>query len=203
MYMETNFHSTRERSGFALLMTLIVVSVVISIGLSVLDLSIKQVRLATNSRDSEAAFHAANAGVECARYTRRVNSNRMENGQSITPLCFGSSASPNSVVEVTSGVSGDGEVYKYTYNISWGTTADPRCTEVVTMVATATAMVGGSAGAGLTTNNMRTHIPAYTANSWRCEAGERCTVLSVQGYNRGCSASYGFGTVEREVLLQF
>ncbi len=202
MYMEIKL-SKNENAGFALLMTLIVVSVVISIGLSVLDLSIKQVRLATNSRDSETAFHAANAGVECARFTRRVNTARMENGQSITPSCFSGALSNNNNTRVTSGVTGDGEVYKYTYDISWGTSADPRCTEVVTMVATATAMVGGASGSGLTTNSMRTHIPGYTSDSWSCAAGERCTVLSVQGYNRACTASYGFGTVEREVLLQF
>ena len=51
-------------------MSLIVVSVVISIGLVVLDLTLKQLRLSTNSKDSETAFHAANAAMECARYWR-------------------------------------------------------------------------------------------------------------------------------------
>ena len=51
-------------------MSLIVVSVVISIGLVVLDLTLKQLRLSTNSKDSETAFHATNAAMECARYWR-------------------------------------------------------------------------------------------------------------------------------------
>jgi len=51
--------------GFALLMTLLIISVVLSVALTTLSLSIKQTRLATDTRDAEVAFHAANAGLEC------------------------------------------------------------------------------------------------------------------------------------------
>lgn len=196
MCMATNFTLSQRSQGFALLMSLIVVSVVISIGLTVLDLSIKQVRLATNARDSETSFHAANAGVECGRYTRRINTAQMEAGQAITPSCFGATVSDNARSTVSS--TGNGQVYRYTYNLSWGGASEPRCSEVITMVAVATAP-----GSGLTVNNMNTHVPGFTSNTWTCAAGERCTALSVRGYNRACAASYGFGTVEREVLLQF
>lgn len=87
--MEINLKQQNKReTGFALLMTLIVVSVVVSIGLTVLDLSIKQVRLSTNAKESEIAFHAANAGMECARYWRRAASTTVERGGAITPNCF-------------------------------------------------------------------------------------------------------------------
>ena len=79
----------QKESGFALLITLIVVGVVLSVGLSILDLSIRQVRLSTNAKESELAFHAANAGMECARYWRRASSSEMETGQAIEPVCFG------------------------------------------------------------------------------------------------------------------
>lgn len=203
-----------SQQGFALLMTIIVVSVVISIGLSVLDLTLKQVRLSTNAKDSEIAFHAANAGVECARYIRRIYATQMETGASI-PLsgglpyeCFGVDASPNTKAKVnaTSTV-GDGDVFKYAYSFSWGTASDPRCTQVTTMVASATAMVNPTTlGRGVTTTNISTYISGYPTSAgidWYCGPGERCTLLSVKGYNRACAASYGYGTVEREVLLQF
>jgi type II secretory pathway pseudopilin PulG len=188
----------KNEQGFALLMTLIVVTVVVAIGLTVLDLSTKQIRLSTNAKDSEVAFHAANAGMECARYWRRQRSNEMERGETLTGVgCF---APPDITVvpqEITSGVSGDGEVYKYDYSFTWA--GDTRCSQITTLVASST-----SQGSGLTIGNMTTLVPGYpTGSSKTCAAGERCTVLSVRGYNKPCNSASGYGTVQREVLLQF
>ena len=187
-----------HQKGFALLMTLIVVTVVISIGLSVLDLSIKQIRLSTNARDSEIAFHAANAGMECARFVRRNLSNAMENGDPISPNCFTGGPSPNTFTEVTD-VTGGGEVHRYDYAFSWGGAA-PRCSQITTLVAS-------SSFSGTTTiSNMRnTWMPGYPGDTKTCGAGERCTVISVRGYNKSCSmvTSNTYGIVQREVLLQF
>ena len=181
-------------SGFALLMTLIVVTVVISIGLSVLDLSIKQVRLSTNARDSEIAFHAANAGMECARFWRRSGSDEMESGQSFAINCFSSTV--NSIpVEVSN--TSDGEVYRYDYAVSWGEFA-PRCSQITTLVASSSVL-----GSGLVIPNMNALVPGYPSDTKDCEAGERCTVISVRGYNKACANVSQYGTVQREVLLQF
>lgn len=191
-----------NQSGFALLMTLIVVSVIISIGLSVLDLAIKQVELASNSKDSEIAFHAANAGMECAQYWRRAASSTMEAGNPITPDCFSGTINSNTVdeLEAADGVSGDGNVYLYNYEITWGTAAS-RCSRVTALVANATLEDGTEVG--LEIDNMNNHIPGYPDTVKECEPGERCTILSVKGYNRECSTATGYGSVEREVLLQF
>lgn len=188
--------------GFALLMTLIVVTIVISIGLTVLDLTTKQVRLASNAKDSEVAFHAANAGMECARYWRRQSSSFMENGDPVNPSCFAGSTrtlsganNPRTVTDF----SGDGEVYRYEYSFTWA--GNTRCSQITTLVASSSAN-----GAGLTINNMDDLVPGYpgsTSDEKDCAAGERCTVLSVRGYNKPCGSTTGYGTVEREVLLQF
>jgi hypothetical protein len=78
-----------KSQGFALLIALIVVGVVLSIGLSILNLSISQVRLSTDAKESEAAFHAANAGMECARYWRHEEGDKMGGGDnSFSPECF-------------------------------------------------------------------------------------------------------------------
>lgn len=183
-----------SESGFALLMTLIVVTVVISIGLSVLDLSIKQVRLSTNARDSEIAFHAANAGMECARFWRRSSSDEMEAGDPISINCFSNTVAPT-LAEVVNSV--DGEVFRYDYALSWGDAA-PRCSQITTLVASSSVT-----GAGLVIPNMKTLIPGFPGDTKNCDAGERCTVLSVRGYNKACSSVSQYGTVQREVLLQF
>ncbi|MCD5380990.1 MAG: hypothetical protein LR008_00245 [Candidatus Pacebacteria bacterium] len=187
-----------KESGFALLMTLVVVSVVLSVGLSILDLSIKQVKLSSNAKDSEIAFHAANAGMECARYWRRNNSNEMESGQVINPTCFGVGPDTNSINSILPTViTVDGEVNLYTYLFTWG--ADPRCTQISTLVASSSVI-----GVGVTTTNMTALIPGYPGGDDKfCEPGARCTVISVQGYNRPCNTATGYGTIQREVLLQF
>ena len=188
-------HSVSPQSGFALLMTLVVVSVIISIGISVLDLSVKQVRLSTNAKESEVAFHAANAGIECARYIRRIASTTMEAGGDITPVCFSASASSNTKTLIFSGA--DGNIYLYNYGFSWG--VKPSCRIMATLV-----MAVSPQGAGLSLGSVSTYIPGYpTATAKVCAAGERCTVLSSHGYNRSCSTATGYGSVEREVLLQF
>jgi Tfp pilus assembly protein PilX len=198
--METNSYS-RKDSGFALLMALLVVGVLITIGLSVLELTIKQVQLATTARDSEIAFHAANAGMECSRYWRRERAVEMETGASINPVCFGISLlSPISPTSLSGDISaGTGEAYLYNYSFTWGTDLD-RCTEVTTMVASSSI----SGATDLVVGNMTTYFPGYTDGTTKeCEPGARCTVMSVKGYNKPCSSITNYGTVEREVLLQF
>ena len=209
--MAINHIHNRKEPGFALLIALIVVGVVLSVGLTILDLSIKQVKLSTNAKESELAFQAANAGMECARFWRRTEASAMELGQSITPTCFGEATFSNSDVEiidgyVTSGgqtidVDGDGEVFQYSYSFTWGS-SEPRCTQVDTLVASTSAL-----GVGVTTTGMTALIPGYPnddgTNAKYCEPGAKCSTISVRGYNRPCNTTGGYGVVQREVLLQF
>ena len=191
-------HRNTHETGFALLMTLIVVGVVISVGLSILDLSVKQVRLATNARDSEIPFHAANAGMECAQFWRRNQMNAMEVGDPVTLACFGSGTFSNTVTDLTaSNVTGDGEAFQYEFLFTWGTPS--RCSAINLVVASST-----ESGAGMTITDIGGLVPGYPDGSTKvCDAGARCTVVSVRGYNRACDTISAFGTVEREVLLQY
>lgn len=207
--MEIKKTTYKSKEGFALLITIIVVGVVLSVGLTILDLSIKQVRLSTNSRDSEVSFHAANAGAECARYWRRYKSDSlladdMVRGVPISLTCFG--VSPEDGDTVSGGIvsktdiapddADTGEVFKYEYEFEWG--GGSRCTEITTVVASSTLGSGG-----LTVTGMNTHVPGYPDLTSTCEEGSQCTILSVRGYNKPCSNIGGFGVVQREVLLQF
>ena len=197
-----NNSQPHTESGFALIMTLIIVGVLISIGLTVLELTISQVKLSTNARASEVAFNAANAGLECARYWRRQASDAMEIGDQIAPECFGddiyitgSPVSPSSV----SGT-GAGDVYLYDYEFTWGEAGD-RCTQVITLVVVSedvplNELVVSEAA-------ILAVIPGYDGSDLSCTAGARCTVMSVRGYNSNCTQVSNFGTVQREVLLQF
>lgn len=181
-----------KQQGFALLMALIVVSVVISIGLSVLDLTLKQVRLSTNSKDSEIVFHAANAGLECARYWLNKNYAEIEAGQNISPTCFG--VSPNSITKTSPSAVG-GLAYKYQMDFTWGTASD-RCSKITILT-----LVSNSTN-DTVVNNMQSVIPGYPDSTKTCGPSGRCSVISIQGFNRACSMLSSPGTLQREVLLQ-
>jgi hypothetical protein len=204
MFMVDKKTNVKEK-GFALLMSLIVVGVVLSVGLTILDLSIKQVRLSTNAKESEIAFHAANAGVECARYWRRVEASNIFDGNDISGVleCFGESEINYSDDELGSSdadfINSDGNLYRYQYEFSWG--ADNACTSVDMLIFST-----DNTGSGLEVENMEDLIAGYPADNATCSAGSVCTVLAVKGYNRSCPGagqSFGPGTIEREVLLQF
>lgn len=185
----------QKQNGFALLMALVVVSVVVSIGLSVLDLSLKQLRLSTNSKDSETAFHATNAGLECARYWRTIESVEMEVGNPISPSCFGVTigAVNSSAVSVAT----VGAAYIYNMQTTWGQTGVQRCSDMRTLV------IVSDPTATTTVTNMQTIIPGYPYGVAKdCEPGARCTVISVRGYSRECGSITVSGTVQREVLLE-
>ncbi len=207
--METNIsHIPKKKTerGIALLMTLIVVGTILSVGISLLDLSTRQVRLATNTRDSEIAFHAANAGVECALYWRRNAAASMESGIDIDPSCFNVSwatYSLNDSGEPLPQVSGPGEANIYRYSFTWGTNND-HCTIINTLISSSSPLEVSDT----TVTNIQSVIPSYPdATSRACGPGGRCSVISVRGYNKPCSVAINptsnFGIVEREVLLQF
>jgi len=188
----------KKQSGFALLMSLIVVSAILSVGLVILDLSIKQVRLAATTKDSEIAFHAANAGMECARYWRREASSTLAVGTPTLVDCFGDS---ETLVDggVSYGANTDGSAYSYRYEFTWGGADAERCTQISKVM-----VISDISGSGVQVDNMRTLIPGYPdGNILNCGVAGECTVISVQGYNRSCAQRGSFGTIQREVLLEF
>lgn len=63
--MMTRTHPTR---GFTLLIAIIITAVILSVALALLDISYKQVILASSARQSVYAFYAADSALECALY---------------------------------------------------------------------------------------------------------------------------------------
>lgn len=202
--MADNKHS--EQEGFALLIALIVVGVVLSVGLVILDLTIKQVRLAATTRDSEVAFHAANAGMECAQYLRRVDLDAVVavgTGLPSSLQCFSgveavdkqNSALRSDAVDSTT----DSDfVRHYSYEFTW----ENRCTlvDMVTLNA-----VANGAQITVAQADMQAAIPGFPNENKECLAGSECTTIAVRGYNQACpgAGDFGYGVVERKVLLEF
>lgn len=187
----------QQQSGFALLMALIVVGVVVSVGLTILDLTIKQLNLSTNSKDSEIALHASNAGLECAQYWRFKEATKFESGQNLSIECFNVTESSGSVTDLD--LSSGGSVYEYNFEFDWGTSGvDERCSKIKMLM-----FASDVDSSGATLNNISSVVLGYPSGTNKtCDSGGRCAVISVQGYNKTCGDIGSFGTIQREVLLE-
>jgi len=192
-------YKTQQNSGFALLISLIVVTVVITIGLSILDLTLKQLRLSTNSKDSEIAFHAANAGMECARYWRGEASLAIEDGNSFTPLCFNVSAGSLVSADIID-TNGSGNAYHYEFESTWGA-AGSRCSAMTIL----SIVSDINAETVINLADMVAVIPGYPEETedYTCPSGGVCTFIASRGYSKACGDPINTpGTIEREVLLE-
>jgi hypothetical protein len=58
----------KEKKGFAMLFAVLVSSVLLSIGISIFNLTVKELILSSTGRESQFAFYAADTGAECALY---------------------------------------------------------------------------------------------------------------------------------------
>lgn len=173
----------RARGGFALLLTIIVVSVTLAIGLSILNITLKQYTLATIARDSELAFHAASAALDCA----------LEAERSYTPPTIPGNL-PVSCVNQDTNMSGStsdgGKTRTFSHTFTWNAGGTSVCSEFDVVVMDATD---------------GTYTKSFTAQniSRTCNDGLICTTVFARGYNRACNERDSLRTVQRELTQQF
>lgn len=58
----------KKQKGFAMLFAVLVSSVLLSIGVSIFNLTVKELALSASGRESQFSFYAADTGAECALY---------------------------------------------------------------------------------------------------------------------------------------
>ncbi|OHB18650.1 MAG: hypothetical protein A2749_01140 [Parcubacteria group bacterium RIFCSPHIGHO2_01_FULL_45_26] len=61
--------------GFALLIAIVVATIILTIGISIVNVALKEVILASTVRNSLASFYTADSGVECALYWDNIRGN--------------------------------------------------------------------------------------------------------------------------------
>jgi hypothetical protein len=67
--MKINFKKNiKNNEGFTLLFSVLVSTLVLSVGASIVTIALKQVVLSGTGRESQYAFYASNTGIECALY---------------------------------------------------------------------------------------------------------------------------------------
>jgi len=66
--MKNFFKKIKKSKGFTLLFAVLAASLLLSIGLSIFSLTVKELTLSSYGRESQFSFYAADSGAECALY---------------------------------------------------------------------------------------------------------------------------------------
>ena len=174
---------TSGNAGFTVLVATIVAAIVLAIGLVILDITFKQVRLSGIARESEIAFQAASATLECVRFQDLRNStfDLQESGGIVSATCFGTSASNSNSNGSDPVGSGDEQIFSWT----WG--SGELC----------------SRASVYKFHNENNPVDMESVGIyWRdCSVGATCTVIKARGYNKSCANVGDEGTVERELTV--
>ena len=188
-----------EDKGFALLLAIIISSVVLAIGVSLLHLSVSQINLASNARESEIAFQAAHAGTDCLWYWRyeptKVTGFTKAAASDVAPAltCF-QNAGINIQHTQVAQTGGIADEFDYTFN--WG--SGDRCSIVSMYI-----MRAGSLGV-MTWDLSAVNEGIGTDGIKSCDADGLCTIIVSRGYNRKCSdVGSSIFTIQRELTVEF
>ncbi len=174
-----------NQRGIALLITLLIMSVLLAVSGSLLNITLKQYQFASIGLASEMAFQAANAGLECMLFhdfdgypaTGKFNIDEV----APTIDCMGDSDSESG--NISTGV-------PYTYQFDWGTPAV--CSDI-----TIYKFYDASVAQDMTSAMGRSSM---------CPPGVTCTIIRARGYNSACPAggsSFAPRTIEREITQRY
>lgn len=177
-----------KKKGFALLVAILISSVVLAIGLSMLNITLKQYVFSGIGRESEIAFYATDAGMECVLYwdtSLPPQGGILDIGDTTNALdCMGVSATldkGNSVID-------SGE--EITAEFDWQNNGQNVCTKIyLTKYFDAT-------------NPVPMGVPG-PSGLISCPANATCTRLEARGYNRGCNDLTSPRVVERALRATY
>lgn len=182
--------ATLKQRGFTVLIATLVATVVLAIGLSIMGITMKQLKLSGISRESEIAFQSANAAMECVRYHDLQNDafdvpgDGSDQPGATTVSCFGVNATnANGTASSTSE-----QEYVWTWDSN----------EVCSVVILYKFYEEGSTD-GNTTGPSR----ASAGLTGTCPEDVECTVIKARGYNKPCSLFSSDKTVERELTVVY
>jgi Tfp pilus assembly protein PilX len=182
--------------GFTLLLAAIISVVILTIGLTILNSSLKQFVLSEVALESERAFHAAYAGVECAQFWN-VDDVWDVGAPNRNIRCVEQAVATTDAVVTNTHNADEIKNVQFTWtNADSYSAASPTaytyemCTDIT---------VYKYYDAGATTN--MTMLPA--GFNQVCAIGVECTVVVARGYNQPCANINNIRTVEREITVRF
>jgi hypothetical protein len=183
--------------GIALLVTLLVMTVLLGVSASLLNITLKQYQFSNIGLQSEMAFQAANAGMECILYHDYLNypTSKFDvngDGSGVAPesgiACMGQS-SDDLVNGGNSVVSGEEQRFRFSWRDTNVANSPTLCTEV-------------SIYKFYSTNSAQ-DMSAALRRSGTCAADTTCTVIQSRGYNVACGSVQTPRTIERELTQRY
>lgn len=82
----------KNNRGYTLLFAVLVSSIVLSVGISILTISKKEFLLASSARESLSAFYAADSGLECVMYWDNTPGGEMATSSNASVTCGNTTA---------------------------------------------------------------------------------------------------------------
>lgn len=189
-------------AGFALLITMVVVSVVLAVGISLMNITVQQINLSITGRDSEIAIHAAQAGRECIdMLLLDPASDFFQRSEHVSGNIAGTYDCIGREVELGSGMPApyslnSSDVYEYRLvsagspGVTWNNGDQDVCTQTDLYV------IFAPSGTDLAVT-----FSAQGLQSYICPAGEVCPVYFSRGFNRACDDLNSLRTVQREITV--
>ncbi len=184
-------YTDNTQGGFALLITIIVLSVVLAIGLSLLEISLKQINLTITARESELAFVAANSGIECAQFSRfhREVSTTFDN-EEFEFACFAQGAR---IIDAVIRRPANPRVYEYQTQYDVPSASGDMCVDMTVYII----------DNRTSSNDLTFNFNNQGVASRECPGNSVCTNIFSRGYNRACGAIGDRNTVQREMTAEF
>lgn len=169
--------------GFALLLAVIVSSIAMSVGMSMLNITLKQIALGTTTLNSEVSFQVASAGQECLIYLRNHFDAEVTQGNPINSSCLAES------ISMTDDMPIDAEEHHFNQQIEWTTVDGLYCLDLDIRMLVPVGAAKSITFAGKTTT---------------CADGDVCGYGVSRGYNVSCSAlSSSIQVLQRELSIEF
>ena len=170
--MTEQYTQLHGRRGFTLLIAILVVGIVLAIGLSILNITLKEFLLSGIARESVIALNAADSGMECILYWDRSSEGDKFDvvGEPTAPppgstiTCMG-----RPPIATGGGVSG---IPQTSFQFSWGLPAVCAKVEVTKYY---------NPSASVPMEGMCSGVPCT------CPMGVECTRVISLGYNKACS----------------
>jgi hypothetical protein len=138
------FH-THNKKGFTILFAIVIVSVVVSIGISLSLLALKEFAFSNTLRESQFAYYAAETGTQCALYYLSSDPTSFTNNATQHIICNGEDQNFTNLTSVSPGTTrrklfhfadyvnaSEGKSYPFIYYVTIYKTGEPRNIEITT-----------------------------------------------------------------------
>ncbi len=179
-----NKNNIQKNKGYTLLFSVLISSLLLTIGLAILMISKKELLLSSSGRESQFAFYAADTGVECAMYSDFGAGGGAFSDKTSSPapniICNGQNIGVTKTLPpVPPGMSGINNIAEFTFKIPLdrsGNTNSPSPCAFVTV------------------------DKRYSTDS---DNSLSKTVIQSRGYNTGCNVTTDPRKVERGLRVVY